>query len=297
MKYTVYGIVFESNYYFDYFNLCSDPTTVDMQVDVIVNPDADIPSVNYSGEDWFEISQPGVVMYRYANHKLDILAKDDACIKSTISTVPFVLAVSQKGGVLFHAACVMSKASRKAGIFLAPSGVGKSTIINYLVTCQSDDFQFVSDDAIAVYVLNEIPYVYNGPTFSKLDPSIATLIGVTGREKTVDNSKILINRNSETQKNYSNIEEQKIELGALFFIAALPKTESSQIKLMDQRSVSTFIKTSTVAHKFDSMAINNIVLEQEKLICDKVKSYILCYSQKAASLNLQLCGEIHERIS
>lgn len=297
MKYTVYGIVFESNYNFDYFDLCSESTAVDMQVDVTIQPDADIPSVQSFGADWFEISQPGVVMYRYANRKLDILAKNDICIKSTISTVPFVLAVSQKGGVLFHAACVMSKVNRKAGIFLAPSGVGKSTITNYLVTRQKDTFQFISDDAIAVYIHNQIPYVYNGPAFSKIDSSIAAFIGITSHEKTFDLSKILINRNSATPKIYNRVEEQQIELGALFFIAALPKTENLQIKMMDRRAASTFIKTSTVANRFDSIARNNIVSGQAEFIGNTVKSYILYYPQKTASLNLQLCGEIYERIS
>lgn len=296
MKYTVYGIVFESNYYFDYFNLCSDSIPVDMQVEVNIDPDANIQSVKNFGEDWFEISQTDVVMYRYINKKLNILAKSDNCVKSTISTIPFFLAVFQKGGVLFHAACVMSKANRKAGIILAPSGVGKSTISNFLSTKYKDFFQFISDDAIAVYIHDEIPYVYNGPTFSKIDVSIAALVGLTGCEKNIDNNKLLISRDSCIPKIYNNIEEQKIELGALFFTAPLPTTENLQIKIMDRRSTATFIKTSTVANRFDSIAVNNIMFERAELVGNKIRSYMLYYPQKKESLNMQLFEEINEKI-
>lgn len=295
MKYTVYGIVFESNYYFDYFNQCSDSLSADMNVEVNINPNANIPSIKNFGNDYFEISQPGDVMYRYVNKKLNILAKSDNCIKSTISTIPFFLAVSQKGGVLFHAACVMSKTNRKAGIILAPSGVGKSTIANYLSTRHEEVFQFISDDATAVYTQNELPYVYNGPTFSKVEASMATLIGVTSCEKSINN-KFLINCNCNVSKIYDNMEEQKIELGALFFTVPLPTTENIQIKIMDRRSTATFIKTSIIANRYNSMDVNNIMFDRAASIDNKIKSYILYYPQKKESLNIQLCNEIHEKI-
>lgn len=101
MKYTVYGIVFESNYYFDYFNQCSDSLSADMNVEVNINPNANIPSIKNFGNDYFEISQPGDVMYRYVNKKLNILAKSDNCIKSTISTIPFFWQFLKKEGFCF----------------------------------------------------------------------------------------------------------------------------------------------------------------------------------------------------
>jgi hypothetical protein len=267
-----------------------------MYVEVNINPDAIIPSVQNFGDDWFEISQPDTVMYRYFDKKLYILAKNDSCIKSTISTVPFFVPVTQKGGVLFHAACVISRANRKAGIIAAPSGVGKSTIATYLSTRHKDTFQIVSDDAIAVYLQKEIPYVYNGPTFSKIDTSTAVLIGATVCEKNFDNSKFLISHNRDMSEICNNIEKQKFELGAFFFAVSVPASENLQIKELDYRSMATFIKTSIVANRYNLADINNILFDRAELIGNKILSYILCYPQKTESLNIQLCEAIYEKI-
>lgn len=296
MKYTVYGIVFESNYCFNYFHSCSDLLHVDMYVEVNINPNAMIPSVRNFGIDWFEISQPDTVMYRYFNKKLQILAKNDDCIKSTISTVPFFMPVTQKGGVLFHAACVISRFSGRAAIIAAPSGVGKSTISTYLSIRYKDTFQIISDDAIAVYLQDGIPYVYQGPTFSKIDATATDLIGATVYEKNFDNSKFLISHSCNMSNICNSIEKTKNELGAFFFVVSVPISENLQMKKLDHRSMTTFIKTSIVANRYNLADINIILSDRAALIANKISSYILCYPQKAESLNIQLCEAIHERI-
>lgn len=296
MKYTVYGIIFESNYCFNYFHLCSDLLPTDIYVEVNIHPNAVIPPMQNWGEDWFEISQPDEVMYRYSNKKLYILAKKDSCIKSTISTIPFFMPVTQKGGVLFHAACVLSSSNRKVAIIAAPSGVGKSTIAAYLSTQYKDSFRIISDDAIAVYLQKETFYVYNGPAFSKIDATTAELIEATVSEKNFDNSKFLISHDCDMSKIYSNIEELRFELGAFFFIVAVPISERFQIRELDYRSKAIFFNTSIVANRYNLADVNNILFDRAELIGNKIPSYILYYPQKLESLNIQLYKDIYEKI-
>jgi hypothetical protein len=296
MRFTVYGIVVESNYCFEYFKPCSDLLPPDIYVDVSIDSNADIPYVRKYGDDWFEISQPNAVIYRYIDNRLDILARSDKCVKSTISSVPFFMSVYRKGGVLLHASCVMSKVSKKAAIIAAPSGVGKSTIADFLSIKYKDVFEFVSDDAAAVYMCNKIPYVYNGPSFSKADAVGADLIGLVGcEEKNIDNNKFLINRKCNLSK-INSTDELKIEAGALFFAVSIPASEKILTKEADYRSAEAFIKASIVSNRYNLSKLNNFSIAEVGLICSKIKTYILYYPQKKESLNDQLYEAIHEKI-
>ena len=299
MKYTVYGLVFESNYFFSYFHPCSDLIPADIFVKVTIDSNAVIPYVKILENDWFEISQPDTVVYKYIKKTLYIIAKDDDCIKSTISTVPFFMPVAQKGGVLFHAACVISNSNQKAAIIAAPSGVGKSTIATYLSRRHPDVFRVISDDAIAVYLQKETPYVYYGPTFSKIDAATITLIGAKACEKNRDSGKYIINHENVLSeiKDYMNIGKMKFELGAIFFAVFAPTQENFKIKQLDNRSMMPFIKTSIVATRYNCIDINNTLSNMAMLIGRKIPQYILWYPHNTKSLNVKLCESIHEKIS
>ncbi len=287
MKYTVYGIVFESKYIFSYFRLCSDLTPVDLQVEVVINPNIDIPSVKKTGKDWFEISQPDAVIYKYYNKKLHILAKDDNCIKSTISTVPFFMAAAQKGGVLLHAACVVS-CSKKAAIITAPSGTGKSTIAAYLAANHNDVFQIISDDAIAVYFYDGIPYVHTGPTFSKIDYAAASLVKTNISEKNhLYQNKFFMNHHV--------TDAQKFMVGAIFFMVSVPASDELQIQELDRRAFPAFIRTSIVGTQYTLPDTAGVLFDRAMSIGNNAGMYIMKYPHRREILNNMLSEDIYEK--
>ena len=74
MKYTLYGLVVESDWHFSYFSIYCGKRTPDVTVVVKLADQEHIPSVFKFGLNWLDLSIPGVIEYTYKQSVIDGLS-------------------------------------------------------------------------------------------------------------------------------------------------------------------------------------------------------------------------------
>ena len=180
-KYNIYNYNIDSNYKFntlnEHFINTSNIKLINIEYKRDIVDKASVVDI-YDNND-FAIQFSGLIRFNYKNsiNQLTCMAQNPIYVNEYITNAPFSILTSQSKGVLLHGSVLII--NDKAYAFLAPCGVGKSTLLFSLL--QFENVYYFSDDAVALYVENGKEVVYRGSPKIKVNKDVLQFHNVSTR--------------------------------------------------------------------------------------------------------------------